>query len=87
MNLNEAFFDGFFPCVIGHTKLIDKFHSNPNYPYYDAVKNERIKFYNENVEDPYCLVKMVCTTMIVLKQNKQLRVYGKGEGRMAEEVI
>ena len=63
-NLNDIFFDDFFPCVKGHAKLIDEYHSSRNSPYYSTVRNDRIKFYDADLEDPDQLVKIAYTIMI-----------------------
>ena len=48
-----------------HSKLIDEYHSNPNYPYHGPFKKEKIKFNSKDVEDHDFLVKMAHTLMIV----------------------
>jgi hypothetical protein len=32
-DLNKLFFDEFFPSVVGHAKIIDKFHADPRSPF------------------------------------------------------
>ena len=54
----------FFPCVTGHAKLIDEYHSSRNYPYYSTFRNENIKFFYEDAEDPDYMVKLGYSIMI-----------------------
>jgi len=63
-NLNEIYFDHFFPCIKGHTKLIDEYHSSINSPYYSTVQHDNIKFYDPEADDPDYLVKIAYTIMI-----------------------
>ena len=58
------FFYNFFPCIKGHAKLIDDYHSSHNSPYYSTVKHDHIEFCNEDTDDPYYLVKIAYTIMI-----------------------
>ena len=62
--LNDVFFDDFFPCIKGHAKLIDDYHSSRNSPYYSTVRNDKIKFYDPDLDDPDHLVKIAYTIMI-----------------------
>ena len=62
--MNDIFFDDFFPCIKGHAKLIDDYHSSRNSPYYSTVRNDQIKFHDPDVEDPDYLVKIAYTIMI-----------------------
>ena len=63
-NLNNIFFEHFFPCVTGHAKLIDEYHSSRNSPYYSTVKNDKIKFHDPDADDPDWKVKKAYTIMI-----------------------
>ena len=54
----------FFPCIKGHAKLIDNYHSSRNSPYYRTVKHDQIDFCNEDTDDPDYLVKISYTIMI-----------------------
>jgi len=62
--LNDIFFDYFFPCVTGHAKLIDEYHSSRNSPYYSTVQNDNIKFFYNDEEDRDYMMKLGYTIMI-----------------------
>ena len=63
-DLAEIFFEHFFPCVKGHAKLIDDYHSSKNSPYYLTVERDKIKFHQEDDEDPDWMVKQ-CYLILV----------------------
>jgi hypothetical protein len=42
--LCDIFFEEVFPCIKGHGKLMDEFHSNTKSPYFLAVFNDGISF-------------------------------------------
>ena len=63
-DLNALFFDEFFPSVVGHGKIIDEFHADPQSPFYTTVKNDRIIFNDPEAEDPDWKVKQCYTLMI-----------------------
>jgi hypothetical protein len=63
-DLNKLFFDEFFPSVVGHAKIIDKFHADPRSPFHTAVKNDRIAFHDPEADDPDWTVKQACALMI-----------------------
>ena len=55
--LDNEFFKEFFPWVEGHAAKIDKLHSERKSSCYNAVKNENIRFHDEEVEGPNWIVK------------------------------
>ena len=63
-NLIDIFFDEFFPCVKGHAKIIDEYHSQKDSTYYLTVRNDKIIFHDEEAPDPDWKVKMAYTLMI-----------------------
>ena len=63
-NLIDIFFEHFFPCIKGHAKLLDKFHSNRNSPYYHTYKNDQMKFHDQNADDPDWIIKQAYMIMI-----------------------
>ena len=56
-NLADILFDDFFPCVTGHAKLMDEYHNDPRSPYYNTVKNGKIKFHDQGDDDEDWIVK------------------------------
>ena len=59
--LNAVFFEDIFPWIKGYANLI---HSSLNSPCHNTVRNDQIKFYDEDADDPDTLVKIACTIMI-----------------------
>ena len=58
------FFDNVFPCIKGHAKLTDDYHSSHISPYCSTVKHDQIEFCNEYTVDPDYPVKIAYTIMI-----------------------
>ena len=46
INLNDIFFEIFFPCITGNVKLINDCYSSKNSPYYSTVRNGKIKLHD-----------------------------------------
>ena len=63
-DLNDIFFQHFFPSVEGHAKIIDRFNGNIKSPYYSTVINDNIVFDDVNADDPDWRVKICYTIMI-----------------------
>jgi hypothetical protein len=63
-DLNELFFDKFFPSVVGHGEIIDEFHADPRSPFCTAVQNDSITFHDADHDDPDWKVKQACTLMV-----------------------
>jgi hypothetical protein len=51
-DLNDFFFDQFFPSVVGRAKIIDQFHADHRSPFHNTVKNDKIRFEDPEAEDP-----------------------------------
>ena len=51
-NLSDIFFGDVFPCIKGHTQLINDHYSSNFPPYYDIVRHNKIKFHNKDSNDP-----------------------------------
>jgi hypothetical protein len=64
-NLNNLFFDQFFPSVVRHAKIIDQFHAGHRSPFHTPVTNDKIEFEDPEAEDPDWKVKQTYTLMIV----------------------
>jgi len=63
--LADIFFKDFFPCIKGHAKLIDEFHTDQRSPMFQTVREEKIHFHQEGVdEDPDWVVKQCYLLMI-----------------------
>ncbi len=43
-DLNDLFFEQFFPSVVGHAKIIDEFYADHRSPFHTTVTNDKIKF-------------------------------------------
>jgi hypothetical protein len=64
-DLNNLFFDRFFPSVVGHAKIIDQFHADHISPFHTTGKNDKIKFEDPEAEaDLDWKVKQAYTLMI-----------------------
>ena len=63
-NLNNVFFENFPPCVAGHSKLIDEYHSSRDSTYHSTAKHDKIKFHDPDADDPDWKVKKARTIMI-----------------------
>jgi hypothetical protein len=63
-DLNDLFFEQFFPSVVGHAKIIDEFHADPISPFHSTVTNDNIKFEDPEAEVPDWKVKQAYTLMI-----------------------
>ncbi len=63
-DLNDLFFEQFFPSVVGHAKIIDEFHADHRSPFHSTVTNDKIKFEDPEAEDPDWKVKQAYTLMI-----------------------
>ena len=48
----DMFFEHFFLCIEGHGKLIDACHSGRNLPYCSTRKNDKMRFNDEEADDP-----------------------------------
>jgi hypothetical protein len=85
-NLNEIFFEHFFPSLVGHAKIIDKFHSDTKSPYHLTVRNDNVTFHDDDAEDCDWKVK-VCYSILIAgsselhKGVENLWKKGRGRGR------
>ena len=53
-----------FPCITGHVKLIDTYHSSRNSPYHSTVRNDKINLHNPDTEDHDWMMKLGHTIII-----------------------
>jgi hypothetical protein len=60
-DLNDLFFERFFPSVVGHAKIIDEFHADHRSPFHSTVTNDKIKFEDPEAKDPDWKVKQAYT--------------------------
>ena len=51
-NLAGAYFDDFFLCMKVNAKLIDEFHNDKNSPCWNSTRHDKIKFEDEESDDP-----------------------------------
>ena len=73
--LTDIFFHEFFPCITGHAKLIDDFHSDARSPFYQTVQDEKIVFHREEEgEDPDWVVKQCYLLMIAAVTEAEIGV-------------
>jgi hypothetical protein len=63
-DLNDLFFEQFFPSFVGHAKIIDEFHADHRSPFHFIVTNDKIKFEDPEAEVPDWKVKQAYTLMI-----------------------
>jgi hypothetical protein len=56
-DLNDLFFEQFFPSVVGHAKIIDEFRADHRSPFHSTVTIDKIKFEDPEAEDPDWKVK------------------------------
>jgi hypothetical protein len=54
------FFRGSLPSIKGHARIMDKFLSDEQAPYYETIKQDKIIFYEKDVDDPDWKVKNCC---------------------------
>lgn len=59
VDYNYTFFEHFFPSVEGKAKVLDEYLNDERCPYYATVKNDGIRFHQEDERDPDFLVSQV----------------------------
>eukprot|EP00957_Ditylum_brightwellii_P106060 8089638-Ditylum_brightwellii.AAC.1 len=67
--MNEACFDTIFPSILGHSKIIDDFLSNPRAEYHQTCVLEKIVFDDANDKDRDWEIKH-CYTLIIADAGK-----------------
>ena len=72
--LADIFFNDFFPCITGHAKLIDEFHTDMRSPMFQTVQDEKIAFHQERDEDPDWVVKQCYLLMIAAVTEAEIGV-------------
>jgi hypothetical protein len=50
--IHENFFEHMWPDLKGRAEIVDKYHASPQSAHYNTVKNEGIKFHDEEHADP-----------------------------------
>jgi hypothetical protein len=54
-DLNDLFFEQFFPSFVGHAKIIDEFHADHRSPFHSTMTNDKIKFEDPDARTPRSL--------------------------------
>jgi hypothetical protein len=63
-SLADIFFDEFFPSIVGHALLMDKYLSDIRAGYHTTVMNKKIQFSDPSDDDPDWIVKQ-CYILLI----------------------
>jgi hypothetical protein len=62
--LDDIFFKHIFPSIEGHSKKLDKYFADPKAEFYETVKHDKLKFHDEDAEDPDWKTRQAYTILI-----------------------
>ena len=84
--LSELFFSHFLPSIKGHAAIIDKYCSDRRSTYYSTVRDDKIRFHDDEADDPdwkvkNCYLLLIAAATEVETGVENLWLRGKSNGR------